>query len=332
VSPIDRQLLSEAFIELADTAIADSDAISFLHVLTDRSVQLLGASAAVLLLADPDGELHVVAASSEAARRLELSQLPGDQGPCADCFRSGRPVAANVGESAQRWPRFSIAASRAGFASIHVLPLRLGEQIIGALSLVRRPGWPFDPADLRIGQALADATTVSLLARYPDRGTLLGEQLQAALNSLSAIEQAKGIIAERLNLEIDQAFGLLRGYARAHGRPLPELAKAVVDGAEPLPGLTASPDPAPALSLRRVLIVNLFRDDRRVLIVNLFRDDWRVLIVNLFRDDWRLVLENAWRLLPVDAPPPDKRGHPAALATGTVAPTVQRAPHQQRQR
>ena len=89
---MDGELLSETFVELTDTMVADFDVIDFLHVLTDRSVQLLDVSAAGLLLADPRGELRVVAASSEAARLLELFQLQNDQGPCLDCFRTGQPV------------------------------------------------------------------------------------------------------------------------------------------------------------------------------------------------------------------------------------------------
>src|ERR1700753_2442106 len=113
---MDGQLLSEAFVELTDTMVADFDIIDFLHVLTTRSVELLDVSAAGLLLADPRGELRVVAASSEAARLLELFQLQNDQGPGLDCFRAGRPVeAADLTVAAQRWPRFVPAARHAGF-------------------------------------------------------------------------------------------------------------------------------------------------------------------------------------------------------------------------
>jgi hypothetical protein len=102
---MDGQLLSETFVELTDTMIDDFDVIDFLHVLTDRSVVLLDVSAAGLLLADPRGELRVVAASSEAARLLELFQLQNDQGPCLDCFRTGQPVtAADLDAEAHRWP------------------------------------------------------------------------------------------------------------------------------------------------------------------------------------------------------------------------------------
>src|SRR5207237_10408323 len=125
------ELVSETFVELAHTMVAGFVLIDFLHALTDRSVQLLDVSAAGLLLADPRGELRVVAASSEAARLLELFQIQNDQGPCLDCFRTGRPVhAADLAAAARRWPRFAPAARQAGFAAVQALPMRLREQVI----------------------------------------------------------------------------------------------------------------------------------------------------------------------------------------------------------
>jgi transcriptional regulator with GAF, ATPase, and Fis domain len=239
---MDGQLLSETFVELTDTMVADFDLIDFLHVLTDRSVQLLDVSAAGLLLADPRGELRVVAASSEAVRLLELFQLQNDQGPCLDCFRSGRPAAAaDLAAEAQRWPRFAAAAQHAGFAAVQALPMRLRDQVIGALNLFRAVPGAFDPADIRIGQALADVATISLLhERSMRHSDTLNEQLRAALNSRVIIEQAKGKLAERLGLDMNQAFTVLRSDARARNRRLSELAQAFVDGSEILTGLAAS--------------------------------------------------------------------------------------------
>ena len=122
---MDAELLSETFVELTDTMVAGFDVIDFLHVLTDRSVQLLEVSAAGLLLADPRGELRVVAASSETARLLELFQLQNDEGPCLDCFRAGQPVqAVDLAAAAPRWPRFAPAAQQAGFRNVEILPLQ----------------------------------------------------------------------------------------------------------------------------------------------------------------------------------------------------------------
>ncbi len=233
---MDGELLSATFVELTDTMVAGFDVIDFLHVLTDRSVQLLGASAAGLLLADPRGELRVVAASSEAARLLELFQLQNDQGPCLDCFRAGRPVeAADLAAAATRWPRFVPAAQQAGFAAVQALPMRLREQVIGALNLFRAAPGAFPPADIRVGQALADVATIGLLhERGMRHSDTLNEQLQTALNSRGIIEQAKGKLAERLGLDMDQAFNLLRDQARACNRRLSDLAQEFIDGSDTL--------------------------------------------------------------------------------------------------
>jgi GAF domain-containing protein len=244
---MDGRLLSETFVELADTMVAGFDVIDFLHMLTDRSAQLLDVSAAGLLLADPRGELRVVAASSEQARLLELFQIQNDQGPCLDCFRTGKPVAvADLSTAARRWPRFAPAAGEAGFASVQALPMRLREHIIGALNLFRAAPGRFDQADMRVAQALADVATISLLnERSLRRSETLNEQLQTALNSRVTIEQAKGKLAERLHLDMDQAFNVLRRYARTRNIRLSDLARAFVEGSETFPGLTEPTSPQP---------------------------------------------------------------------------------------
>src|SRR5487761_483862 len=245
---MDGQLLSATFVELTDTMVADFDVIDFLHVLTDRSVQLLNASAAGLLLADPRGELRVVAASSEAARLLELFQLQNDQGPCLDCFRSGRPVAAaDLAAAAGRWPRFAPAACQAGFGAVQAMPMRLREQVIGALNLFRAGPGALAPGDIRVGQALADVATISLLhERSMRHSDTLNEQLQTALNSRVIVEQAKGKLAERLDIDMTQAFGILRSAARNRNLRLADLAQAFIDGTEPLAPQTAATSLQPA--------------------------------------------------------------------------------------
>jgi transcriptional regulator with GAF, ATPase, and Fis domain len=220
-------LLSDTFVELADTMVADFDVIEFLHLLTDRSVTLLSASAAGVMLADPRGELRVAASSSEAAGLLDLFQLQNDEGPCLDCYRSGeRVTAADLSAPDQKWPRFAAAAAEYGFRTVEALPMRLRDEVVGVLNLFQEPAAQFDPAALRVGQALADVATIGLLhERNVRRGDVLAEQLQGALNSRVIVEQAKGKLAERLSLDMDQAFVLLREYARNSNQRLTDVAR-----------------------------------------------------------------------------------------------------------
>src|ERR1700760_3221930 len=235
------QQLTETFVELADTLVADFDVVDFLHGLADRCVQLLDVDAAGLMLADQRGSLRGVASSSEQARLVELFQLQHDQGPCLECFQSGRPVyEADMAAAAQRWPLFAPAAAGAGFAAMQALPMRLRDEVIGAMNLFMRAPGQLGESGLRMGQALADVATIGLLQeRNLRHQEVLAEQLQGALNSRVAIEQAKGVLAERLGLDVGRAFELMRDQARVQNRRLAELAAAVASGSENVAGWQA---------------------------------------------------------------------------------------------
>jgi GAF domain-containing protein len=229
---------------MADTLVDDFDVIEFLHVLTERCVQLLGVSAAGLLLTGGQDTLQVVAASSERTRLLELFQLQTDQGPCVECFHTGQPVSVADLPSAGRWPRFTAAAAEVGFAAVHALPMRLRTEVIGALNFFDTNPGALGAGKLRTGQALADVATIGLLQqRAIHRRDMLTEQLQTALNSRVLIEQAKGVLAERPHVNMANAFNLLRNGARSHNRRLSELAQAIIDGTEQIPQATAASRP-----------------------------------------------------------------------------------------
>ena len=232
------RLLAAVFVELADTLVTGFDVADFLHGLADRCVLLLGVDAAGLMLADQRGSLEVIASSSEQSRLVELFQLQNDQGPCLECYRTGRPVSeADLAAAGPRWPLFAPAAAGAGFGAVQALPMRLRDEVIGALNMFMRAPGRLDETGLLVGQALADVATIGLLhERNLRHQEVLAEQLQGALNSRIAIEQAKGVLAERLGLDMGHAFSLLRDQARAQNRRLAELASAVANGSEDMAG------------------------------------------------------------------------------------------------
>ena len=224
-------LLSQRFVALADSLVADYDVVDLLEGLVQTCVDLLDVDQGGLLLIDQRGHLQVVAASSEATRLLELLQLQSDEGPCLECVATGRAVTApDLSTEQARWPTFAPAATSVGFSAVYALPLRLREETIGGLNLFVDGGRDdLDEDDLRIAQALADVATIGILQqRSISRSSLLAEQLQNALNSRIVVEQAKGVLAERGGLEMQVAFEMLRGYARAHRRRLSDVAADVV--------------------------------------------------------------------------------------------------------
>jgi GAF domain-containing protein len=226
-------LLARTLVELAETLVADFDVVELLTRLADRCVEVLGVGAAGLMLAGPDGQLKVMASSSEAMRVLELFELQAKEGPCLDCYHSGKPVMqADLATPTTRWPRFAAETLAAGFRSVQALPMRLRGTVIGALNLFHAEAGEMPPADIESAQALADVATIAILAhRASLEAQVVNQQLQYALNSRIVIEQAKGMVAERTGLNMELAFTALRTYARNHNLRLVDVARSVIDGA-----------------------------------------------------------------------------------------------------
>ena len=238
-------LLARTLVELADTLVDDFDVVELLTLLTDRCVEVLDVTAAGLMLAAPEGDLRVMASSSEEMRLVELFELQSLEGPCPDCYRTGEPsLNPNLAVENGRWPRFAPVALEAGFRSVHALPMRLRGLVIGALNLFRTDEGLLDEADVVVAQALADVATIAILQhRAALQAHIVADQLSHALNSRVLIEQAKGVIAERAQLDMDQAFSWLRHHARSHNLLLVDVAQSVIDGKvtpEP-PRLTTRP-------------------------------------------------------------------------------------------
>jgi GAF domain-containing protein len=247
--PMPREaLLARTLVELADTLVDDFDVVELLTVLADRCVEVLDVATAGLMLVGPDGDLRVMASSSEAMRVLELFEIQSQEGPCLDSYRTGEQVVNhNLAALDGRWPRFAAEALDAGFSSVHALPMRLRGSVIGAVNLFRTDAGEMTQADVEVAQAFADVATIAILQH---RATLeaktVNDQLNQALNSRIVIEQAKGILAERLGLNMEQAFATLRNHARNHNLRLAALANGVIEGSVAASVLDRAPRSTPS--------------------------------------------------------------------------------------
>ncbi|MCY7372787.1 MAG: GAF and ANTAR domain-containing protein [Spirochaetaceae bacterium] len=222
--------VARSFVTLASSLANGYDVVELLDELTTDCARLLDVASAGLLLADARGVLHIMAASSEQTRQLEVFQLQRDEGPCLECYRDGTAVSvANLDEATDRWPQFAPAARSMGFASVHALPMRLRDNVLGALGLFGTEVGALNDDDLALGQALADVASVALVQdKAAADKAIVNEQLQTALTSRVTLEQAKGVLAQLGALEMTQAFTVLRNYARDHNLRLTEVAQAVV--------------------------------------------------------------------------------------------------------
>jgi GAF domain-containing protein len=229
---VNRQALTATtFVEIVDTLVDHFDVIDVLTQLTSRSVELLEAAAAGILLADSDGQLRIIGASTEQVGLLELFQIQNDEGPCLDCYHTGAVVRSASLEETSPWPRFAVESVSAGLSSVCAVPLRLKDVILGCLNLFMSEPVGLSDAEIALAQALADVASIAIVQDQATRQAAVREgHLQHALTSRISIEQAKGMISEHAHVDMDEAFNRLRSYARNNNRGLTEVAESLVAG------------------------------------------------------------------------------------------------------
>jgi transcriptional regulator with GAF, ATPase, and Fis domain len=223
--------LVRTFVDVADTLVAEFDVVDFLTLLTTRCVDLFDVSVAALLLADSPRGLRLVASSNHAPDVIQLLEVQHDEGPAIDCYRSGTAVSSeDLAAATEHWPRFAPQALGAGWASVYALPMHLRAEVIGTLNLLRSAPGALPDADQVAAQALADVATIGILQhRAAEEHRLVADQLQYALDSRVAIEQAKGVLAEHAGLDMAGAFDAIRAYSRNHNERLAEVAEGIVE-------------------------------------------------------------------------------------------------------
>lgn len=228
------QRVTEIFVEVADSLIDDFDLIDFLQQLSVRCMELIDVAAVGILLANPNDTLQTIAASDEHTRLLELFATQYDQGPCVECYKSGTArtnIDLTSPGTTARWPQFAPRAAETGFVTANALPLRLRGRVIGVMGLFQTDPAPLSIEDITLAQALADIATIALLQqRTAAHSEVERVQLQHALTSRIVLEQAKGILAERWHVTVDEAFAAFRSYARANQCKLAELAREIAGG------------------------------------------------------------------------------------------------------
>ena len=239
-SPRETRVL-DAVVSLVDTLLEDFDVVDLLTELTEHSAELLDVASAGFLLADPLGQLRLLAATTEQARELELFQLQADEGPCVDCYATGQPVSvADLKAAAARWPKFVPAALDAGFASVHAVPMRAAGTVLGALGLFGTHPGELTDADRLVAQTLAHIACVAILQEHAPTPSTVIPQLRSALASRVIVEQAKGLLREILDISVEDAFTQLRTYARANGEHLTDVARRLMTDRHARPVLVAA--------------------------------------------------------------------------------------------
>jgi transcriptional regulator with GAF, ATPase, and Fis domain len=233
---MDSQDVALTFIEITRWITQGVETIEVLSSLAERCVSLLPVSASGILLRDLTGSLQVVGASSKSAHLLDLFQIQNDQGPCLECSNSGKAVADSELTSNGPWPEFSKRAREEGFVAVYALPLISKDLTIGALNLFATQ--KLTSAKLAVAQALADAATLSLMQVDPKQDLqIVIRQVHLAVETRNTLEQAKGMISQRFDIDAESAFIKIRDIAYETNQSLVSLATSIVMRDSENPGL-----------------------------------------------------------------------------------------------
>jgi GAF domain-containing protein len=194
--------------------------------------ELLPVHGVGLLLRGLEGDLEVATANTEAGAVVESLESELGEGPCASAMLEGAVVAVpDLADARDRWPRFVPRALEAGVRAIHAIPLTLRTGHLGSLDLVSLEPCALSAEELAAAQMLGDVAVAYLAnSRALEDSSRLAQQLSHALDSRVVVEQAKGVLAERLGCSVDEAFEVLRRHARRHQTKLQQVAERVVAG------------------------------------------------------------------------------------------------------
>jgi GAF domain-containing protein len=229
ITVYDQPLFLQTLSRFAVVLPARYDLEAVLGELTESVTAVLGLCGGGVTMAE-EGRLRFVTAVTQASGELERSQEQQQAGPCRDAYETGQVVrVSDVRLESARWPEFSAAATRVGVAGVAGIPMRLADEMIGALNLYSAEPRQWSDDDIAVAGVLADvATSYVVNASKLRQQEQLSEQLQEALESRVVIEQAKGITAYKHTVSVDQAYQLMRRHARNNNASLRLVAEAIV--------------------------------------------------------------------------------------------------------
>lgn len=204
-----------------------------LHNLTEEMAEVLNLTGAGVTLVH-DGQQRFVTAAVESIAAIERAQETWQRGPCIDAVASTAPVAVTdiaAGDASERWPDYAVIAKTAGIQAVAGIPMLVEGKAIGAVNLYDSQPRNWSTEDLRVATIFASIATGYLThASSAQQHQRTAEQLQQALNTRLIIEQAKGVLATQRETTVDDAFDILRKYAREHHARIHDVPRAVVRG------------------------------------------------------------------------------------------------------
>lgn len=224
--------VADGLLDVTTHLVGGADPGAVLDQVIGVCVGAVGADAAGVLMREPLGGVRIVAASDERTAVVSVLETQYVDGPSLDCLASGTPTGSpNLAARRRAWPQFAPAAIAAGFPAAYAVPMRLDGEGLGGLTLLFTSHAVVDGPRLRLCQALADLAVLGLAQERDESRTerVFAQTLKAANDRLS-LGHAIGIVAGRLEVDVDVAREMIVHRARLTGSAIVEVALMIVDG------------------------------------------------------------------------------------------------------
>ncbi len=187
-----------------------------------------GTLGAAVTIVDEHGK-RSLAASNQTAEQADALQYEFDEGPCLTALRTQQLVRIDDTSTDARWPRWNKAVSRLGVRSVLSTPLLADDDPVGAMKIYCERPMNYGPHDEHVMRLLA-AQAAILLANTQSlqQARRLSRQLTEAVTSRDTIAAATGVLLARGAVSRQDAFVALAAAARESGRPVEDVARAML--------------------------------------------------------------------------------------------------------
>jgi GAF domain-containing protein len=222
--------------ELLDLFLGSADLATFLArvaVLAAEDLSRAEAPGAVAcsVTVDRKGRRGTVASSSPIAESMDELQYASGDGPCSEAVRTGRTVYVPDVTTTERYPRYREAVGAAPLRSVFATPIPLPTSAGADAALncySTEPDGFTDELRARAEEIASLASrSVHLAVRFA-RESERAADLEAALDSRTAINLATGVIMAQSNCSAEDAVGLLKTASMNRNQKLRDVAALVL--------------------------------------------------------------------------------------------------------
>ena len=177
-----------------------------------------------------DGDQATTAVfTGQLAVDLDERQYENGSGPCLDAAATGQTIVVDL-DADNPYRDFTNAGRRAGITHSVTVGLPDPHRTVGALNLYASTPEPLANRTIERAQLFASYAGAAVAnAALGNPTPELADQMHAAMQSRSVIEQAKGILMERLGCDADNAFSYLSKLCQRSDRKLSDIAHWLVE-------------------------------------------------------------------------------------------------------